>query len=250
MSNFGEFLYTLRKERGMTQAELAEALGVTNKAVSKWETGEAMPETALLLPISRIFGVTVDELLDGKRAEPYYTESDFDTSNRDENAGDKKDKRFDEENIDEFFTRQFMEKHLFTRGKDEFPKNVVDRISGAVCALLFLSGLIAYLLIGTLRGLWHPYWVIIPACALGCGIVGSVFDLLNKPKREYKISKGENPYVGAICGIVMLACIISYLLLGAIGNLWHPYWIIVVCGAVFSAAVGAVGEIFTSRREK
>ncbi|MCI8819884.1 MAG: helix-turn-helix transcriptional regulator, partial [Clostridia bacterium] len=53
----------------MTQAELAQALGVTNKAVSKWETGEAMPETALLLPISRIFGVSVDELLDGKRSE-------------------------------------------------------------------------------------------------------------------------------------------------------------------------------------
>ena len=53
MNGFGEFLYTLRKEKGMTQAELAQTLGVTNKAVSKWETGEAMPETAQLLPISR-----------------------------------------------------------------------------------------------------------------------------------------------------------------------------------------------------
>ena len=59
MNGFGEFLYTLRKEKGITQAELAAALGVTNKAVSKWETGEAMPETAQLLHISRIFGVTV-----------------------------------------------------------------------------------------------------------------------------------------------------------------------------------------------
>ena len=40
-------------------------LGVTNKAVSKWETGEAMPETSQLVPIARIFGVTVDELLEG-----------------------------------------------------------------------------------------------------------------------------------------------------------------------------------------
>ena len=54
MSAFGEFLYALRKENGMTQAELAERLGVTNKAVSKWETGEAMPESNLLLPIARI----------------------------------------------------------------------------------------------------------------------------------------------------------------------------------------------------
>ncbi len=69
MNEFGNFLYALRKEKGMTQADLAQALGVTNKAVSKWETGEAMPETGLLLPLSRIFGVTVDELLAGKRAE-------------------------------------------------------------------------------------------------------------------------------------------------------------------------------------
>ncbi len=55
MNTFGEFLFSLRKEKGMTQAELAEKLGVSNKAVSKWETNEAMPETGLLVPISRIF---------------------------------------------------------------------------------------------------------------------------------------------------------------------------------------------------
>ena len=53
MSAFGEFLYALRKENGMTQAELAERLGVTNKAVSKWETGEAMPESNLLRTVGR-----------------------------------------------------------------------------------------------------------------------------------------------------------------------------------------------------
>ena len=47
MNTFGEFLFSLRKEKGMTQAELAEKLGVSNKAVSKWETNEAMPETGL-----------------------------------------------------------------------------------------------------------------------------------------------------------------------------------------------------------
>ena len=73
MNDFGEFLYTLRKEKGLTQSQLASLLGVTNKAVSKWETGEAMPETSLLLPLSKILGVTVDELLNGKRS----SESDF-----------------------------------------------------------------------------------------------------------------------------------------------------------------------------
>ena len=103
MNNFGEFLYSLRKEKGMTQAELADALGVTNKAVSKWETGEAMPETSLLLPISRIFGVTVDELLDGKRAEAHRD------SDERHNEGDSK---------------EYIKEHLFSRGKDDEPKTL------------------------------------------------------------------------------------------------------------------------------
>lgn len=45
MNEFGNFLYSLRKEKGMTQQELADRLGLTNKAISKWETGEAFPET-------------------------------------------------------------------------------------------------------------------------------------------------------------------------------------------------------------
>ena len=68
MTAFGNFLYELRKEKGMTQQELAEKLNITNKAVSKWETGEAFPETSQLVPLANIFGVTVDELLRGKRS--------------------------------------------------------------------------------------------------------------------------------------------------------------------------------------
>lgn len=68
MTAFGNFLYELRKEKGLTQQELAEKLNITNKAVSKWETGEAFPETAQLVPLADIFGVTVDELLRGKRS--------------------------------------------------------------------------------------------------------------------------------------------------------------------------------------
>lgn len=69
MTNFGEFLYKLRKERGLTQADLADKLDITNKAVSKWETGESFPETSLLVPLANILNVTVDELLRGQKNE-------------------------------------------------------------------------------------------------------------------------------------------------------------------------------------
>ena len=53
----------LRKQRGMSQEELAERLNVSRQAVSRWETGTAMPDAANLLQLSRIFGVSTDYLL-------------------------------------------------------------------------------------------------------------------------------------------------------------------------------------------
>lgn len=66
MNDFGKTLNALRKEKGWTQTELADKLGVTNQAISKWETGDSFPDTALLIPLSELFGITVDSLLKGK----------------------------------------------------------------------------------------------------------------------------------------------------------------------------------------
>ncbi len=64
---FGAFVAALRKEKGLTQKELAQKLYVSDKAVSKWETGASIPDTALLIPLAEILGVTVTELLQCQR---------------------------------------------------------------------------------------------------------------------------------------------------------------------------------------
>jgi len=61
----------LRREKGVTQEELARALGVTNQAVSKWESGQCCPDIQLLPSLAKYFGVTVDELLGCARPEPF-----------------------------------------------------------------------------------------------------------------------------------------------------------------------------------
>ncbi|MBQ5754348.1 MAG: helix-turn-helix transcriptional regulator [Oscillospiraceae bacterium] len=64
---FGAFVAQLRKEKGLTQKDLARRLFISDKAVSKWETGANIPDTSLLLPLAELLGVTVTELLMGRR---------------------------------------------------------------------------------------------------------------------------------------------------------------------------------------
>jgi len=69
----GKFIAELRKEQGMTQAALAEKLGVSDRAVSKWETGRSLPDTGIMLELCALLGINVNELLSGERimAEAY-----------------------------------------------------------------------------------------------------------------------------------------------------------------------------------
>lgn len=63
----GNFIYELRKEKKLTQKELAEKINVSDKAVSRWETGKGYPDVTSLLSLSEYFDVSVNELLAGKR---------------------------------------------------------------------------------------------------------------------------------------------------------------------------------------
>ena len=63
----GKFIASRRKEQGMTQAALAEKLGISDKAVSKWETGKSMPDSGIMLDLCEILEITVNELLSGEK---------------------------------------------------------------------------------------------------------------------------------------------------------------------------------------
>ena len=64
--SMGDIICALRKEKGMTQKDLADMLNVTDKAVSKWERNIAFPDTATIPKIAEIFGVSVEELMNAK----------------------------------------------------------------------------------------------------------------------------------------------------------------------------------------
>ena len=66
--DFGSTIAALRKAQGMTQLDLAQKMGVTDKAVSKWERSLSFPDVASLPRLAEVLGVTVDELLEAKTA--------------------------------------------------------------------------------------------------------------------------------------------------------------------------------------
>lgn len=62
----GRFISSCRKKKGLTQAQLAEQLGITNRAVSKWETGKSLPDPSIMLELCSLLGINVNELLTGE----------------------------------------------------------------------------------------------------------------------------------------------------------------------------------------
>ncbi len=68
-AEIGKFIAKCRKEKKLTQAQLAERLSITDRAVSKWETGKSMPDSSIMLELCEILGITVNELLSGEEVD-------------------------------------------------------------------------------------------------------------------------------------------------------------------------------------
>ena len=74
-NNIGTFIQLSRKNKGLTQKELGDEIGVSDKTISKWENGNSIPDTAMLAPLCHSLDISVNELLSGEKLPPEnYTE--------------------------------------------------------------------------------------------------------------------------------------------------------------------------------
>ena len=69
----GRFMAEMRRQQNLTQRQLAEQIGVSDKTVSKWETGRSMPDNAILLDVCLLLNISVNELLSGEK----FTEENY-----------------------------------------------------------------------------------------------------------------------------------------------------------------------------
>lgn len=104
----GRFIASLRREKGLTQESLGEKLGVTNKTVSRWETGSYMPGVEMLQLLSREFSVSINEILSGERL----PQSDY-TEKAEENLTELLDRSvFTLREKYEFWRKKWVKDHL------------------------------------------------------------------------------------------------------------------------------------------
>ena len=108
MIQVGKFIATLRKEHAFTQEQLGEELGVTNKTISRWETGTYLPPADALLKMSELFGVSINELLSGKRL----TDSDYRKAAEENLVQAVKVSGFSLKERIEYFKRKWLKEHV------------------------------------------------------------------------------------------------------------------------------------------
>lgn len=105
----GKFLSELRRERGLTQEQLGGNLGVTNKTVSRWENGNYMPPVEMLMELSELYGVSINEILSGRRLES----GEVQTAAEENLRSVLSDSPFSLEDRKEYFAGKWKKEHRF-----------------------------------------------------------------------------------------------------------------------------------------
>ena len=143
-TKIGKFIAALRKERNLTQAQLGEKLGVTNKTISRWENGNYMPDVEMLSLLSKEFDVSINELISGERllAEDFQRAADNNLVTALNNS------TFTLKETRAFFKKKWLHEHIST-----IVLCVVAWIGIIIWTALKLRGSDSYALLGAIGGL-------------------------------------------------------------------------------------------------
>lgn len=201
-------LTALRKHNGLSQEALAEKIGVSRQAVSKWERGEASPDTENILALSKLYCVSLDDILGDKTAEEIIRDQEIITAPAEnENAlystkkSEPKEAAEQNKQLAEILKNEMKDLPAFGKKLLKFP--------------FFLVAIIGYLAIGFSIKVWHPTWLIfltIPAYYI------TALAFLQKTEKKMLLTLP-----------VYLYAVIIFLVIGLLLNLWHPAWLIFLC---------------------
>lgn len=208
--NLGEKLYNLRKNKNLSQEEVADKLNVTRQSVSKWETGESKPDIDKIIPICELFDISTNELLG------------IEDSNRD----------VIEDNSETFNNEIKKKRALF------LSSGIFLYFLAVVCVIFCEeSG------IGETIGI--SLFLLICGVAT-CLIVYQAL-VYSKSKKENEKEKKKNKELELIDGIIASIFTCLYLIISFTTGMWHITWIIWI---IFSVVINIVEIIYELRVNK
>lgn len=234
-------LQQLRKQHGYSQEELAEKLNVSRQAVSKWERGEASPDTDNLIQLSAIYGITLDELLNGTQANDPTTQEQG-SDNKDSIHIDKggihltddeghtlhigkapRDKEptreCTTEEVSEVYYHHGKTTAFDSEGKPvSVKKNHIKSVLDGITTLVILC---VYLTLGCTLNLWHPAWLLFLLIPTVLSI-GECIEKHDPQKFAYPI-----------------LVVTIYLFVGLLWHIWHPTWILFITIPVYYTILGS-----------
>ena len=208
-------LAELRKQKGLSQEELADKLQVSRQAISKWERGEASPDTDNLIELAKIYEVSLDELVGlssspKEEAKPEVKEGvviDDDGVHITDDEGNRVE-------ISEGTV------HLYDENGERVVRGVnkTRRWSILISSVVTLTIVIIYLLLGSLLDLWSKAWVLFLLVA----IIPSIFEAFERH------SVGKFSYAMFVVFIYLL---LNVWILEK--PLWHPLWVMFITIPIF-----------------
>lgn len=198
-------LYELRKANNLSQEELAEKIGVSRQAVSKWERSESSPDIDNLIELAKIYNISLDELING---------DDVISGNDIKKESSEQISLTDDEG-QTVLIKDGSVKFINPDGTEEKIDKKKLAIKSAIMGSITLLLVIIFLVLGFTTKKWYVDWVVL----LNIPILGSVVEGIFKKK----ITEFAYP--------ILISAI--YLFIGLEYKMWHPWWWIFITIPVF-----------------
>ncbi len=242
-----ERLVKLRKKYGYSQEELADKLGLSRQAVSKWERAEASPDTDNLICLAKLYGVSLDELL--------ATDEDIDTIVEEQVNKEEKEENKDSETTvnkgrdrvvinddgvivesrkgkrvtinDDGITCYDSDGKVIKRKRKKMDKGMA--VIGCIEGVLMLLAVVAFLLLGLLASLWASAWVVFFVPEICCSIARAIY--------KGDARKVNIPFISAF--VFFFVCMFLHDTIG-IPQLWNPMWVVFLAVPVYYSIVGTI----------
>ncbi len=230
-------LIKLRKKHGLSQEELADKLGLSRQAVSKWERAEASPDTDNLICLAKLYGVSLDELLS--------TDDDVETIVKEQVKTEAKEEKGDSIVLTDDDGSKVVIKdnhiHCVDKNGNEVEKHQdkFTKIVGLIDCCLTTLMIVLYILLANFSKTftWANGWVFFFVPDFVCSILRA-------------IHKGNPNKVNVVFLSLFVFFFVCLVVPGLEANLWHPMWVVFLLIPVYHSIFGTINKIRGKEEDK